>query len=258
MTEAAHVSGQELFRHRFSDSVQPDAVCGHRFTESQLDPRVANLLSVQVSHSSHDRRDIGVLAKSVGVVVVVVIGGRRRGRRRRGIAAAATADYTTDTTGRSHGTSCTTSATLTLLLDVNLDDGPECLERGPQFSGRHVLLQIANEKRPSGFRVVFIQIGFQRPELVVVQVETRIPRCHFDFAAEKEFVSRHFERLVDIFGFLKSDNSHTIGTLAGHFDCHHFAVLFVLVEQAVFEAGVGRAQRQIADTNGQRSTVTIT
>ena len=45
---------------------------------------------------------------------------------------------------------------------------------------------------------------------------------------------------------------------AGHFDGDDFAVLLVLVEEAVLERRVRRAQRQVAHADGQRPAVVRT
>lgn len=126
---------------------------------------------------------------------------------------------------------------------------------GPQIGRRHVLLQVADEERPRRLRVVLVQVGFQGPELVIVQIQAGIPGRHFNFAPEKELVPRHFQRLVHILGLLETHYGHSVRALAGHFDRHHFAVLLVLVEEAVLEARVRRAEGKVAHANGQRSPV---
>ena len=124
-----------------------------------------------MAHSADDAGDVGVLTEGVGVG---------------------------------------TGAALTLLLDVDLDDGTEAFKVLPQIRRRHVLLQVADEQRPRRFRVVLVQVGFQRPEFVVVDVQPRVPRRHFDLAAEEELVARHFQRLVYILRLLESINKKSI------------------------------------------------
>lgn len=126
-----------------------------------------DLLSVEVTHGAHDAGDVGVLAESIGVG---------------------------------------TGTALTLLLDVDLDDGPEAFEVLAQVGRRHVLLQVADEQRPRRLRMVLVQVGLQRPEFVVVDVQTRVPRRHFDLAAEEELVAGHLQRFVYVFGFLEPES----------------------------------------------------
>ena len=126
--------------------------------------RITNLFSIKVTHSTYDAGNVSVLAESVGVG---------------------------------------TGAALTLLLDVDLDDGAKTFEVLAQIRWRHIFLQVADEQRPCCLRMVFVKIGFQRPEFVVVYIKSRVPRRHFDLAAEKEFVAWNFQCLVHVFRFLE-------------------------------------------------------
>jgi len=102
----------------------------------------------------------------------------------------------------------------------------------------HFLLQIADEERSRRFGMVLVKISFEWSELVVVQVEARIPGCHFNFAAEEKFVTRHFQRFIHIFRLFKANDGHPVRALTSHLDSHHFAVFLVFVKQAILEAGV--------------------
>ena len=76
-----------------------------------------------------------------------------------------------------------------------------------EIGRRDVLLEVADEERARGFGMILVEIGLQRSEFVVVDVQTRIPRRHFDLAAEEQLVTRHLQRLVHVFRFLEPERT---------------------------------------------------
>lgn len=130
----------------------------------------------------------------------------------------------------------------------------ERLEMLPKLGRGDVLLEVPDEERARRFRVVLVELGLVRPELVVLDIVALVGG-DLDLTAEEQLVVGHLERLLHVLGLLEADQGVPVAGRPDHLHPRHFPVLLVLVEQAVLEGGVAAARRQITDADSQRPAV---
>lgn len=123
-----------------------------------------------------------------------------------------------------------------------------------QFGCCDVLLEITDEERSRGLGMVLVKLSLVRSKFIVVDVVARVGR-DLDLTAEKELVVGDLESLLHVLGLFEADEGVAVAGGADDLHPRHFAVLFVLVKEAVFEGGVAAARRQVAHANRQRPTV---
>lgn len=132
--------------------------------------------------------------------------------------------------------------TNTLFLDVDFNDFTETVEMLPQLAGRDVLFEVSDKQSSGGLGMVLVQLRLVRSELVIVNVVSLVGG-YFNLAAEKQLIVGHLQSLLNILGLFEANKCITIGTLANDLHPRHFAVLLVLVEEAILERSVGRTGR---------------
>lgn len=124
----------------------------------------------------------------------------------------------------------------------------------PELGRGDVLLQVADKERPRRLRMVLVDLGLVRPELVVLDIVALV-WCYLDLAAEKQLVVGHLERLLHVLGLLEADQGVPVAGRPHHLHPRHFAVFLVLMEETVLEGRVAAAYRQITHAYCQRSAV---
>lgn len=124
----------------------------------------------------------------------------------------------------------------------------------PKLGRGDVLLKVADEERPRRLRMILVDLGLVRPELVVLDIVTLV-RCDLDLAPEKQFVMGHLERLLHVLGLLEADQGVSLAGRPHDLHPRHFAVFFVLVEKTVLEGCVAATCRQITHADSERPAV---